>query len=340
MIQFRQILSSSWKPAVIAAAFLCMTRVSPAGLRCCDPPRAYCIPSCHPTWGYHQTCWRRFPPLQPCPGQGDFCPTCENTAVPQVGTQQGAAVGTMMLPPMNGNAVVHPAPGQGFVVPGKGAVFLPQGQVPGPAAVIPAPAVVVPAPAAGQPVHQIPTPTPGIAPVPDNTPLPPNPAPLQPNRTNPPPNGPAPLPVNPAPLVPRPMNEQSLPQPAVGVPAQTYAVPQHTYTYPASFSGTPTTAYPVQTQQPAYGGQPIYVAPQQQNLQQQIPMTPAVQQQQPAAGAQPTTSSWSDRLSSSTTFLKNAISAPFKRVSFRQTAPTQLQPTATMVTPVHQSYRP
>jgi hypothetical protein len=28
------------------------------------PPAA---PLFHPTWGYHQTCWRRFPPLPPCP---------------------------------------------------------------------------------------------------------------------------------------------------------------------------------------------------------------------------------------------------------------------------------
>ena len=33
------------------------------------PPVA---PLFHPTWGYHQTCWRRFPPLPPCPPADAF----------------------------------------------------------------------------------------------------------------------------------------------------------------------------------------------------------------------------------------------------------------------------
>ncbi|MCA9085442.1 MAG: hypothetical protein KDA81_15375 [Planctomycetaceae bacterium] len=42
-----------------------------------EPPRAWTTPACEPAWGYHQTCWRRFPPVEPCP-EGSYCPdgTC------------------------------------------------------------------------------------------------------------------------------------------------------------------------------------------------------------------------------------------------------------------------
>lgn len=42
------------------------------------PRRAWTVPVCEPAWGYHQTCWRRFPPVEPCPGS--YCPACEDGA--------------------------------------------------------------------------------------------------------------------------------------------------------------------------------------------------------------------------------------------------------------------
>lgn len=46
---------------------------------CCEDKRAWVTPECHPTWGYHQQCWRKFPPLDPCPcpQTGDYCPSCQ-----------------------------------------------------------------------------------------------------------------------------------------------------------------------------------------------------------------------------------------------------------------------
>ncbi len=35
-----------------------------------DPDRPVVSPACHPAWGYHQTCWRRFAPVPPCDGCG------------------------------------------------------------------------------------------------------------------------------------------------------------------------------------------------------------------------------------------------------------------------------
>jgi len=39
-----------------------------------EEQRAQVSPACHPTYGYHQTCWRRFPALPPCENC-DTCPT-------------------------------------------------------------------------------------------------------------------------------------------------------------------------------------------------------------------------------------------------------------------------
>ena len=40
----------------------------------CDDERTKVSPACHPTFGYHQTCWRQFPPLPPC----NSCDTCQD----------------------------------------------------------------------------------------------------------------------------------------------------------------------------------------------------------------------------------------------------------------------
>lgn len=98
---------------------------------CCRrQPRAYCTPECHPTWGYHQTCWRRFPPLQPCNnwGSGDYCPACQSGAagVPAeahtVRVLPGNPVGGMMSeqivsPPIAIPATPQSTPGFGPVYP-------------------------------------------------------------------------------------------------------------------------------------------------------------------------------------------------------------------------------
>ncbi len=39
----------------------------------CDDERTQVSPACHPTFGYHQTCWRRFPPLPPCDSNCESC---------------------------------------------------------------------------------------------------------------------------------------------------------------------------------------------------------------------------------------------------------------------------
>lgn len=100
----------------------------------CEKQRAYCTPECHPTWGYHQTCWRRFPPLQPCCGWGDFCPTCQTGCNFQgscntqggCNTTQGLEMGTinMVQPGARPGNVVYDNNGMDFSAP----MVVPQNQ--------------------------------------------------------------------------------------------------------------------------------------------------------------------------------------------------------------------
>lgn len=67
--------------ATIGAISVCAAGSSTAGLfcdmQCCQQKRPYFSPACEPAWGYHQTCWRKFPELEPCSGWGDYCPSCD-----------------------------------------------------------------------------------------------------------------------------------------------------------------------------------------------------------------------------------------------------------------------
>jgi|GEM_PF-3452830 len=51
------------------------SQTATAGLfkKCNDDERTQVSPACHPTFGYHQTCWRRFPPLPPCDSNCESC---------------------------------------------------------------------------------------------------------------------------------------------------------------------------------------------------------------------------------------------------------------------------
>ncbi|MEQ9411313.1 MAG: hypothetical protein RIK87_26605 [Fuerstiella sp.] len=222
---------------------------------CCDLPRAYRSPACDPAWGYHQTCWRQFPPLEPCSGWGDYCPACQPDGVCPETWQQNSAVG-QVLPPIQNHAVpgnplppsgapmpAYP-PGQPFIVPGP-----PQyGSVPG--------GMTIPPQHYGQPPGA-PMPTPG-APhgfpqnVPPNqtpvNPRPVNPTPVHPRPVDPGPSGQTPrnpMPANPAPfnpVAPQPMDEGRLPQP-MPLPDQSGYRPQNNMR-PASFQGNQLPVHP------------------------------------------------------------------------------------------------
>lgn len=63
------------KLAATAAVGL-LTATSQAGLFCdwkVDHKRPYCSPACDQAWGYHDTCWRQFPPTEPCTDWGAHC---------------------------------------------------------------------------------------------------------------------------------------------------------------------------------------------------------------------------------------------------------------------------
>lgn len=65
--------------AAVGSVGLIMGSSVTAGLKHDDgPDREQVNPACHPTFGYHQTCWRRFPPLPPC----DICQQCQPGMTP------------------------------------------------------------------------------------------------------------------------------------------------------------------------------------------------------------------------------------------------------------------
>ncbi len=75
-----------WHPFTTGALLLVFT-VSAAGaaagmFRKSQPERVQISPACHPTFGYHQTCWRRFPALPPCDHPAcDRCDSCRTGSV-------------------------------------------------------------------------------------------------------------------------------------------------------------------------------------------------------------------------------------------------------------------
>lgn len=83
-----------------------------AGLfhKCDKDERCQINPACHPTYGYHQTCWRRFPPLPPC-NNCESCQTGQAAPLCQDGSCQPA---TTLQPPAI-PLQPHPEP---VVVPG------------------------------------------------------------------------------------------------------------------------------------------------------------------------------------------------------------------------------
>ena len=72
------ILRKLQKLAVLSVISVGAVGSATAGLfcnmQCCQQPRAYFSPACEPAWGYHQTCWRKFPELEPCSGRGRLLP--------------------------------------------------------------------------------------------------------------------------------------------------------------------------------------------------------------------------------------------------------------------------
>ncbi|GAB5445004.1 MAG: hypothetical protein Fues2KO_53530 [Fuerstiella sp.] len=197
---------------------------------CCDPPRAYHTPECHPTWGYHQTCWRKFPPLQPCAHTGDYCPT---GGCPTCGPN-GATLPQNYAPTYSDGNVIYD--GQlPLQVPQQNAGMTPPQNF----AVPTYPNTVPPMPTHGQPFMVPQQQQPAAAPT-YPTPGTPQPIPSQDNSipANPPvQNAPpqnsggdafAPNALQPLPLDPTPMDQNSLP------PAGQTSVLPGTYGRPAA----------------------------------------------------------------------------------------------------------
>ena len=154
MIRLSHIIRHGGK--FVAASALLFASTSVADLCCNNNKRPRISPACHPTWGYHQTCWRRFPCLEPCVGWGDMCDVCP----PQgTGVQPGRPV--LQGPPrvIQPGLQVHPG--------------IKLGQPP----------VILQLPGAGAPINQIPPdataiPQNQVPPHGDPPVLPVNPAPL------------------------------------------------------------------------------------------------------------------------------------------------------------------
>ncbi|MEZ6122950.1 MAG: hypothetical protein R3C49_07215 [Planctomycetaceae bacterium] len=74
------ILRKLQRHAPVAVILAASASGASAGLFCdwrCDPMRPFYSPACEPAWGYHETCWRRFPQMESCNGWGDYCPACQ-----------------------------------------------------------------------------------------------------------------------------------------------------------------------------------------------------------------------------------------------------------------------
>ena len=127
---------------IVATSALLLASSSVADLCCGRADRPQISPACHPTWGYYQTCWRRFPPLEPCVGWGDTCDVCppQGTVIhqgqpvqgpvriigPQLQTHPHMKMGQppVILQPFGGGGAVNQIP--------PGAIVIPQSQSPQP----------------------------------------------------------------------------------------------------------------------------------------------------------------------------------------------------------------
>ncbi|APZ95108.1 hypothetical protein Fuma_04762 [Fuerstiella marisgermanici] len=286
MVTLRETIRTIRKLAFTGTISLLTANAAVAGLCCGDLPRAYYSPACEPAWGYHQTCWRRFPCLEPCTGWGDYCPTCERDD----GVQYAGAWEEQ--PPVQGQ-IVPAAPLQGQYlqgVPMQGNVIHQNGgqqmapmsslQIPSAGGMQPAPysppAGAVPY-YGGAPTHGGPTAPPqggAGAPIPmnGNTPAP-GPENGQRQMT--------PSPTNPYPsnTTPMPMDEDVLPMPSAEDQTRIYQMPngytQQTsykgYRGPTNYGGHPI-RQPQQVSQPAVQQQPqLYGGPQAGITGQQVP---------------------------------------------------------------------
>lgn len=109
LIMLSNLLKNNQKLVAAVAMSVCAAGSASAGLfcnlECCQQTRPYFSPACEPAWGYHKTCWRKFPELEPCSGWGDYCPSC-----PTGGDSLNAnAYHTQMMPPQ-GSPILQGAP--------------------------------------------------------------------------------------------------------------------------------------------------------------------------------------------------------------------------------------
>lgn len=305
MITVQQVIGTIRKLAFASAVSLGAATTVSAGwfANCCDPPRAYYTPECEPTWGYHQTCWRQFPPLKPCVGWGDYCPTCQTGDQGQyspnvdMGTLQGGTVyhNDGSFNGMGPNTQVPQVPSNGMNYQ-SGPVY---STTPGGAMMVPGPGSV-----------------PG-APLPMNGSVP---------------NAPAPSNMQPQPVNPVPMNPQNLPLPPL--PGQAGS-PEVSSSYPAAYMRTPAVrpmrsvsqsqplpsswqGQPTQQWQPAPQSQPpqfypngqVYPAGQMPNIVSPASAAPAL----------------SERISNGAARLRNAVSGTRQNETYRPDPSARPQP--------------
>jgi hypothetical protein len=197
-----------WFASATAMSAGLMISADAKDLRCFkdEPSRPHVSAACAPNWGYHPTCWQRFPPVEPCPtpdcqvsgmpgvwssvppdDQGLYVPQNQiYSGAPRAGVWQpdesfsvpSGHVGPSQFPVQSGRYAV---PGSGLVSP---TTPPPYGQMPGMIAPRPVPEAsdVFEAP----PVSVPPVPaTPNVIPQIPSSELPPLPAPPEPMPSTP-----------------------------------------------------------------------------------------------------------------------------------------------------------
>ncbi len=160
-----------------------------------EPQRPHVSAACQPNWGFNQTCWQRFPPVAPCPGQGDCLNgQCGMNSVyaPQSIQHQPQMFPTQSVAPMySAPSVGHEygGPVMGQPAPMPAAEHFPA-PMPEPSFLTPHPSSIVQppiqnAPPAG-PVFEAPAGAPALPPLPAPLPagdLPQTPVPAVPNQS-------------------------------------------------------------------------------------------------------------------------------------------------------------
>lgn len=207
--------------AAVGAMSLCLGQSAWAGLFCCGGNvRPYYSPACEPTWGYHQTCWRKFPPLQPCTDWGDHCAACtDGSGVPQNGMYTDGSE-PMMAPGMSS--------GEMYYGPGNGMSMAPQ-TMQGAPLMVPHPDTQY-SPQAGPSGGNMYQPAPSM----HSQPMNPQPMQFQPMNSAPPMNmTPQPMPSGPGSLPPLPgtSSTRQFPTPShqVSLPAGSHQVQELHY---------------------------------------------------------------------------------------------------------------